>query len=164
MFGATAALSYAQTVTFNEQIAPIIYGNCSKCHHPGEVAPFSLLSYDDVRSHARTIVTVTQSHYMPPWKPEPGWAAYRDERRLAPAQIALIQQWVAAGMPQGDPAKAPLAPQFTQKTYWSSLAVLHFGQIIVSPRYSTFGIQNFWPSTLTGFSPSEGSSLSLTPR
>ncbi len=113
MFGATSVLSLAQTVTFNEQIAPIIYGNCSKCHHPGEVAPFSLLSYDDVRSHARTIVTVTQSHYMPPWKPEPGWSAYRDERRLTPAQISLIQQWVDGGMPLGDPSKAPLPPQYT---------------------------------------------------
>ncbi len=113
LFGATAALGYTQTVTFNEHIAPIIYGNCSKCHHPGEVAPFSLLSYDDVRSHGRTIVTVTQSHYMPPWKPEPGWSAYRDERRLTPAQISLIQQWVDGGMPLGDPLKAPLPPQYT---------------------------------------------------
>ena len=113
VFGATAVAGCAQTVTFNEQIAPIIYGNCSKCHHPGEVAPFSLLSYDDVRGHGRTIATVTQSHYMPPWKPEPGWSAYRDERRLTSAQIALIQQWVDGGMPLGDPAKAPLPPQYT---------------------------------------------------
>ncbi len=108
-----ACLGQAQTVTFNEHIAPIIYGNCSKCHHPGEVAPFSLLSYDDVRSHGQTIATVTQSHYMPPWKPEPGWVAYRDERRLTADQISLIQQWVAGGMPLGDPSKAPLPPQFT---------------------------------------------------
>jgi uncharacterized protein (TIGR03437 family) len=113
LFSAATVLSSAQTVTFNEQIAPIIYDNCSKCHHPGEVAPFSLLSYDDVRAHARTIVTVTQSHYMPPWKPEPGWSAYRDERRLTAAQISLIQQWVDGGMPLGDQSKAPLPPQYT---------------------------------------------------
>jgi len=71
------------------------------------------MSFEDVRSHARTITTVTQSRYMPPWKPEPGWASYRDERRLTPAQISLIQQWVDGGMPQGDPAKAPLVPQYT---------------------------------------------------
>ncbi len=103
----------AQTVTFSEQIAPIIYNNCSKCHRPGQVAPFSLLTFDDVRTHGRTIATVTQSHYMPPWKPEPGWSAYRDERRLTADQISLIQQWVTVGMPQGDPAKAPAAPVFT---------------------------------------------------
>ncbi len=100
-------------MTFNEHIAPIIYNNCSKCHHAGEVAPFSLMNYSDVASHARDIAIQTQSHFMPPWKPEPGWTAYRDERRLTPAQIALIQQWVANGSPQGDAAKAPLAPQFT---------------------------------------------------
>jgi uncharacterized protein (TIGR03437 family) len=113
LLSAAAGLCGGQPVTFNEHIAPIIYGNCSKCHHPGEVAPFSLLSYDDVASHARTITTVTQSHYMPPWKPEPGWTAYRDERRLTPAQISLLQQWVDGGMPLGDPSKAPTPPQYT---------------------------------------------------
>ena len=108
-----AGVAHAQTVTFNEYIAPIIYNNCSKCHHAGEVAPFSLMSYADVAGHGRDIAIQTQSHFMPPWKPEPGWTAYRDERRLTAAQIALIQQWVANGMPQGDAAKAPLPPQFT---------------------------------------------------
>ncbi len=113
LFLTTAAGLPAQTVTFNEHIAPIIYNNCSKCHHTGEVAPFPLMSYDDVARHGRDIAIQTQSHYMPPWKPEPGWVAYRDERRLTPDQISLIQQWVNAGMPQGDSTKAPLPPQFT---------------------------------------------------
>ena len=88
-------------------------GNCTKCHRPGQVAPFSLLTYDDVRAHARTITTVTQSRYMPPWKPEPGWSAYRDERHLTPEQISLIQQWVDGGMPLGDASKAPQSPQYS---------------------------------------------------
>ena len=113
LFLTTAAGLPAQTVTFNEHIAPIIYNNCSKCHHTGEVAPFPLMSYNDVASHGRDIAIQTQSHYMPPWKPEPGWVAYRDERRLTRDQISLIQQWVNAGMPQGDSTKAPLPPQFT---------------------------------------------------
>ena len=107
-----AATANAQTVTFSEHIAPIIYNNCSKCHRPGQVSPFSLLSYADVQQHGQAIAIQTQSRYMPPWKPEPGWVAYRDERRLTPDQIALIQQWFQNGMPQGDPAKAPPAPVF----------------------------------------------------
>ena len=113
LLAVAAGLAHAQTVTFNADIAPIIYNNCSKCHHAGEVAPFPLMSYSDVASHGRDIAIQTQSHYMPPWKPEPGWAAYRDERRLTPAQIALIQQWVNTGMLEGDPNQKPLAPQFT---------------------------------------------------
>lgn len=105
-------LGLTQTVTYNEHIAPLLYNNCVKCHRPNQVAPFSLLTYDDAFRHGRDMAIQTQSHFMPPWKPEPGWAAYRDERRLTPDQIALIKQWVDGGMPQGDPAKAPLVPTF----------------------------------------------------
>jgi hypothetical protein len=112
LWSIAAALGHAQTPTFSEHIAPIIYNNCTKCHRPGQVAPLTLMSYDDVSRHGRAIASQTQSRYMPPWKPEPGWVPYRDERRLTPDQIALIQQWVANGMPQGDPAKAPPVPQF----------------------------------------------------
>lgn len=108
-----SATAHSQTVTFSEHIAPIIYNNCSKCHRPGQVSPFSLLSYEDTFQHGQMIASQTQARYMPPWKPEPGWVAYRDERRLTTDQIALIQQWVQNGMPQGDPAKAPPAPQFS---------------------------------------------------
>lgn len=107
-----ATQGYAQTVTFSEHIAPIIYNNCTKCHRTGQVAPMTLMGYDDVRRYGQTIASQTQSRFMPPWKPEPGWVAYRDERRLTSDQIALIQQWVANGMPQGDPAMAPPVPQF----------------------------------------------------
>src|SRR5271154_2651927 len=92
-------------VTFNKQIAPIIYQNCSSCHRPGEAAPFALLSYNDVAKKAKTIARVTASHQMPPWKAEPASYAYRDERRLTAEQIALIQKWVDGGMSEGDAAE-----------------------------------------------------------
>jgi uncharacterized protein (TIGR03437 family) len=103
----------AQTVTYAEHIAPILYNNCTKCHRPGQVAPFSLLTYDDALRHGRDMAIQTASRYMPPWKPDPGWVAYRDERRLTPAQIDLFQKWVAGGMPQGDMSHAPATPVYT---------------------------------------------------
>lgn len=109
-FLAPAAL--AQTVTYSEHIAPLLYGNCVKCHRPNQVAPFSLMTYDDATRHGRDMVIQTQSHYMPPWKPEAGWTSFRDERRLTPSQIALIKKWVDDGMPQGDPSKTPVLPPF----------------------------------------------------
>ncbi|MDQ1474011.1 MAG: hypothetical protein QOJ99_5491 [Bryobacterales bacterium] len=112
LFPLLAAPVFGQTVTFSEQIAPIIYNNCTKCHRSGQVAPFTLASYEDVKRHAPTIAVVTQSGYMPPWKANASWAPFRDERRLTADQISLIQQWVAAGMPQGDPAKTPALPVF----------------------------------------------------
>ncbi len=99
-------------VTFNKDIAPVIYRNCSSCHRPGEAAPFPLLSYQDVAKKGKTIGKVTASHRMPPWKPEPASYAYRDERRLKEKEIALIQAWLKAGMPEGAAAERPEEPKF----------------------------------------------------
>src|SRR4051812_19511101 len=87
----TALAADDSPVTFNRQIAPIIYRNCAGCHRPGEAAPFPLLSYENVSKKAKLIAKVTASHVMPPWKPEPASFPYRDERRLSENEIALIQ-------------------------------------------------------------------------
>jgi hypothetical protein len=106
-----APLLYSQPITFNRQIAPILYNNCSSCHRPGEAAPFSLLSYQDAKSKGPLIAAVTASRVMPPWKADPASYPYRDEHRLKDAEIDLLKQWVKAGMPEGDGPK-PAAPKF----------------------------------------------------
>jgi len=99
-------------ITFNHDVAPIIYQNCSPCHRPGEAAPFALLSYQDVAKKGKTIAKVLASHVMPPWKPEPGSYPFRDERRLTEKQIALIGSWVKDGMPEGNASERPEPPKF----------------------------------------------------
>jgi len=101
------------SVTFSHQIAPILYKNCATCHHPGGSGPFSLLTYKDVLRRGKLIETVTQSRYMPPWLPEPGYGNFADNRRLPDQDVALIKQWVDSGMPQGDLADAPKPPVFS---------------------------------------------------
>ncbi len=100
--------------TFAADIAPIIYANCATCHRPGQSAPFSLLSYDDVKQRGQTIVDVTARRYMPPWHAAraEGYPALRDERRLTDQDLATLKAWVDAGMPPGDLTKAPLPPSF----------------------------------------------------
>ena len=100
-------------VTFNREIAPIVFQNCTPCHRPGEAAPFALLSYGDVAKKAKMIARVTTAHEMPPWKAEPASYAYRDERRLTAEQISLIQKWVDAGIPEGNAQEKPEAPKFS---------------------------------------------------
>ena len=104
----------AATPTFNKDIAPILYKNCATCHHPGEVAPFSLLTYQDAAKRAKLIATVTESRYMPPWKAEPGHGEFLNERRLTNEQIAILRDWAANGAPEGDPAAKPVPPAFTE--------------------------------------------------
>src|SRR5258705_7643997 len=69
-------------LTFTKDIAPIIWSRCSSCHRPGEIGPFSLLTYDDVRKRASLIAAVTARRIMPPWKPGPGKGGVHNERRL----------------------------------------------------------------------------------
>ena len=83
-----------EKVTFTEHIAPIIFNNCSSCHRDGEVAPFELQNYRDVKKRGRMIAKVTRSRYMPPWHPVPGHGDFSDSRRLQDRDVELISWWV----------------------------------------------------------------------
>ncbi len=100
--------------TFNKDIAPIVYANCATCHHTGEVAPFTLLNFADVKKRAKQIVEVTHDKIMPPWKAQTECGEFLDTRHLTDAQIQLIKQWTDAGAPEGDAADAPKTPEFIQ--------------------------------------------------
>src|ERR1051326_4121369 len=113
LLSCAALLPAAGKVTCSEDIAAILYENCVTCHRPGEAAPFALISYDDVKKKEAIVAAVTQSRYMPPWHAEHGYGEFRDERRLTDEQIAKIGEWVKAGMPEGDRAKMPKLPEFT---------------------------------------------------
>jgi len=103
----------SSAITFSDQIASIIYSNCTTCHREGEAGPFSLVSFADARRHAKEMVDVTSRRVMPPWKAQHGELEFIGERRLADDQIETIRRWVAGGCTQGDPATAPKPPQFT---------------------------------------------------
>jgi tetratricopeptide (TPR) repeat protein/mono/diheme cytochrome c family protein len=105
-----ALMAQTGAVTFASDIAPIVFDNCVSCHRPGGPAPFSLLSYEDVKGRADRVADVVRRRYMPPWKPEPGHGDFVDSRRLSDAQINLVQQWVTSGAPLGDVARMPRTP------------------------------------------------------
>ncbi|HEX5080921.1 MAG TPA: cytochrome c, partial [Blastocatellia bacterium] len=118
--GAVSAFSpgatgrFSELVTFNKQVAPILFANCAACHHAGGAGPFSLIEYQEVKKRAKQIVTVTASRYMPPWLPEPGYGDFADARRLDDKQIETIRQWVDQGMIEGDRSDLPPAPAFNE--------------------------------------------------
>ncbi len=111
-FGRTARVQSQSAPTWSRDIASVLYKNCATCHHPGGAGPFSLLTYADARRWGPQLMTVTQSRFMPPWLPEPGYGDFADVRRLSDHERDLIKQWVLAKMPQGDPAVAPAPPRY----------------------------------------------------
>ena len=100
------------SVTWAHDVAPILHANCAPCHHPGGAGPFSLLTYEDARRHARQIAQVTRRRYMPPWLPDRTGPAFADARVLSDPQIATLGAWAAQGTPPGDLAAAPAPPVF----------------------------------------------------
>ena len=107
---ATSAL--AQDVTYTEHVAPILNANCANCHRPGEVAPMSLLTYEDARQYMGLISLVVSERRMPPWHAAPGVQDYTNDRSLSDAEIDVIQRWVAGGALKGDDALLPPTPTF----------------------------------------------------
>ncbi|MEX2114264.1 MAG: hypothetical protein WD845_13815 [Pirellulales bacterium] len=103
----------AREITYSKHIAPILNEHCAACHRPGEIGPFSLLTYADAQKRADFIAKITSDRRMPPWKAEPGVARFRDERRLAADEIQLLSEWAAAGAPEGDPKHTPKPREYS---------------------------------------------------
>ena len=99
-------------ITFNRDIAPIVWVRCAPCHRAGEIGPFSLVTYEDVKQRATLIETVTRRRIMPPWKPEAGKGEFEGERRLSDRELLAIEQWVAGGAPEGRPEDLPTPPNW----------------------------------------------------
>jgi tetratricopeptide (TPR) repeat protein len=110
----TVALAQAPRLTFTKDIAPIVWARCATCHRPGEIGPFNLITYDDVRRHATQIAAVTARRVMPPWKPLPGKGDFQSARRLSERELDTIQQWIAAGAREGDAADLPPVPAWRE--------------------------------------------------
>jgi len=100
-------------VAFYQDVAPIVWKNCAGCHRKGEVAPFELISYEQVKKHATQMAKVTQSRFMPPWLPEKGFGEFADERRLSDEQIDVIARWMKQGCVEGK-AEGARPPQWVE--------------------------------------------------
>ena len=100
----------AEPPTFSGDVAPILYRHCVECHRPGDIAPFSLLTYEDASRRAGLIASATGTHRMPPWKPEPDYGDFQGVRRLTDGEIATLRAWANEGVLRGDASQLPTPP------------------------------------------------------
>lgn len=107
----------AQRITWYQHIAPLIHNNCSPCHREGDAAPFPLITYEEVAKRASFIKKVTESRYMPPWKPDTHYTAFSNERKLTDEQIAMIADWAYHNMPKGKAVEEDIP--FVKGTHYS---------------------------------------------
>ncbi|MGB1788066.1 MAG: hypothetical protein ACPHP2_01760, partial [Limisphaerales bacterium] len=108
----TAEAAAKAKPTFTEDVASIIFNNCTECHRSGQAAPFELTNYANVKKRARLIAKVTEDRYMPPWHPVDGHGKFLDERRLSEVELATLKNWQKSGMAEGPADKLPEPPKF----------------------------------------------------
>ena len=107
-------------VTFAKDIVPILQRSCQACHRQGEMAPMSLVTYEEVRPWARSIKNRVMAREMPPWHIDRhiGLQQFKDDPSLSDEEIALVAQWVDSGAPPGNPADMPPPREFGDASAW----------------------------------------------
>jgi hypothetical protein len=119
--GQGAQAQPAPVPTFTKDVAPILYDSCVNCHRPNQVAPMSLLTYEEARPWARSIKERVARREMPPWhiNRTVGIKEYRDDPSLSDEEIDTVVRWVDGGAPRGNPADMPQMPKFPSEDEWS---------------------------------------------
>lgn len=105
--------------TWYKDVEPLILTKCAPCHQPGEAAPFSLLTYENVTKRASFIRKVVESRYMPPWRADGQYVHFANDRSLSNTEISLITRWIDHKMPAGkEPEARPAASKLVRGTLY----------------------------------------------
>lgn len=139
----------AQTPTWSSDIAPILYANCTSCHHNGGIAPFSLMTYQDAQTWAFDINYAVTNRIMPPWPADPNYKHFAFERVLSAGDILKIQQWANGGAPAGDLTQAPAVPTYSNGSQLSTVNLSLKMQDYVVPTNGDKYINFVLPTGLT---------------
>jgi hypothetical protein len=140
--------SWAQNVTWADDVACIIYSHCANCHNPTSgLAAFPLMNYNDAYSMRTAVKIYTQNKYMPPYLPNTDNQSYIHEKNLTKKEIDLIKTWADQGAKEGNPANAPSPPKIVTN---SKITSADFSERIPTytlsvtriPQYRCFVLKN----------------------
>jgi hypothetical protein len=99
-------------VTFYKDVLPVVQKHCQNCHRPGEIAPFSMLTYADARPWAKAMKNAVVTEKMPPWFADPKVGHFANDRRLSAAEVATLSNWADTGATEGNKKDAPPPVKF----------------------------------------------------
>ena len=102
---------FDKPVTFAEHVGPILRKHCADCHRPGTAAPFSLVTFEQVRDRSRAVASAVRDGRMPPWFADPRHGEFINRRGLTSAERELVLHWVDNGTPPGDLSRLPEPPK-----------------------------------------------------
>ena len=119
-------------VTWSENVAPILFEHCTKCHNEGGIGPSSLMTYDDAYNNSVGILGAITSGQMPPWPADPNYRHFVGENVLTQAEKQAIEDWIVGGALSGDLALAPPTPVYNNSTQLPSV-----DQTFTTPNYTS---------------------------
>jgi len=124
----------ATAPTFSKDIAPIFQAKCEECHRPNQMAPMSLVTFEEVRPWVKSIAARIGGRQMPPWHIDKtvGIQKFKNDRSLTDAEIDTVLRWAAAGAPKGDPSELPPAKQWPDTSKWQEAARLGKPDLVIS--------------------------------
>jgi peroxiredoxin len=101
-------------ITYTNEISRLMQDYCIRCHRSGQIAPFSLTSYDDVAAWAETMREVIDEGRMPPWHANPAYGHFSNDASMPESAKQLFRKWIDNGMPEGDSADLPEPLEFAE--------------------------------------------------
>ncbi|HVS14857.1 MAG TPA: hypothetical protein VMV46_13090 [Thermoanaerobaculia bacterium] len=116
--GAQAFTDVPDQVTYAEHVAPIFYQHCVTCHRPDDVAPMSLLRYEEARPWAKSIQRVVTAREMPPWDADARYGEFANDISLSDIEVEILSRWVLQGARAGDLSLAPEPPPVPPPGSW----------------------------------------------
>lgn len=105
-------VAQAAAPVFTKDVAPILYKNCTTCHRPGGLGPFSLMDYDSAKANVADIKEAVQKGYMPPWHADGPHGEFLNDRRLTALEKGTIMRWIDGGAKLGDMKAMPAKPVY----------------------------------------------------
>src|SRR3954471_6742934 len=128
------AADNAKTPTFTKDIAPIFQQKCESCHRPDNMAPMSLMTYEEARPWARSIAARVAGRQMPPWHIDKtvGIQNFKNDRSLSDQQVERVARWSAAGAPKGDPKDMPAPKKWNDESNgWTEASKLGAPDLVI---------------------------------
>ena len=113
LFACTSPVWARTPATFHKDVEPILQRHCQGCHHPGDIAPMPLLTYEQSRPWAKAIRAAVVEKKMPPWFAHAPRGTFLNDPSLTPAEIETLTSWADSGAIEGDPQDAPPPREFS---------------------------------------------------
>lgn len=106
-----------KSISYSQEVAPILLENCSVCHRKGGVGPWAMTDYNMVKGFSLMMREVIRTKRMPPWHADPAIGQFSNDRSLNNEEIKTLVHWIEAGAPKGEGADPLLGTAISQSEW-----------------------------------------------